>query len=253
MLTSHRSFLLNIPISDPPPINRQQYNALLASYLAGYGYQSEIIVEGVNQVYVDWASADDPTTDYLSTYLKVQSDKSFICDMDRVARAHASVGDVVYTYHFTHVSSVKKLPDWTGATHTEELQYVFGYAFNPLLTEYHSATNEEKRLAVNVMKYWTSFAKYGDPNFEESGELYWPDYTIPELQYKEIAVNLTSGRALKAEECHFWNEHLQQLGTFVGDLGAVELEWREEFNRWKYDDMVLWRHEFDKYLEDTKL
>ena len=45
----------------------------------------------------------------------------------------------------------------------------------------------------------------------------WPVFTIPELQYKELAVEpSTSGEGLKADECHFWNDFLVQLSTFTG-------------------------------------
>ena len=50
---------------------------------------------------------------------------------------------------------------------------------------------------------------YGD-------EREWPVFTIPELQYKELAVNVSSGNGLRADECHFWNEYLVQLTTFSG-------------------------------------
>lgn len=149
------------PTPSPPPINRQQYNTLIINFLARYGYVSSLMVEGLNQVYVDWKLADNPETDYFKTWISVLSDKGFICSMDLIARAHALVGDTVFQYHYTQVSSVKEAPRWTGATHTEELQYVFGWAFNPMLTDYHRATAEEKQLAVYIMKYWTNFAKYG--------------------------------------------------------------------------------------------
>ena len=117
--------------------------------------------DAANQVYIDWAAADDPDADYFEAYTAVSSDKSFICRMDLVARAHANAGDDVYYYHYTHYSSVKNTPQWTKAAHTDELQYVFGLAWNPVLTKFAAASDEEKRLAVNVMKYWTNFAKTG--------------------------------------------------------------------------------------------
>ena len=51
----------------------------------------------------------------------------------------------------------------------------------------------------------------------DSDELSWPLYTVPGLLYKELQVNLsTPGAGVRAAECHFWNNHLPQLGTFAG-------------------------------------
>ena len=46
---------------------------------------------------------------------------------------------------------------------------------------------------------------------ESSGDYYWPQYTIPELEYKELALDLPTGRAVRASECAFWNQYLPDL------------------------------------------
>ena len=50
-----------------------------------------------------------------------------------------------------------------------------------------------------------------DPN----DEMYWPLYTIPELEYKVMALNLTTDRALKADYCQFWNDVVPKIRTFT--------------------------------------
>ncbi len=47
------------------------------------------------------------------------------------------------------------------------------------------------------------------------GDKAWPVYTIPELEYKEIAEIPAGGRAVRADGCHFWNDYLKQLTTFT--------------------------------------
>ena len=46
----------------------------------------------------------------------------------------------------------------------------------------------------------------------------WPEFTIPELRYKELNVNMATGRALKSNQCHFWNTYLMQLQTMLGKM-----------------------------------
>ncbi len=51
-------------------------------------------------------------------------------------------------------------PKWTGAAHSEELQFVFGSPF--METNLHGKLNDDdKALTVEFMKYWTNFAKTG--------------------------------------------------------------------------------------------
>ena len=65
---------------------------------------------------------------------------------------------------------------------------------------------------------------FSDPNKESptsppyTDERAWPAFTIPELQYKELAVNLSQDSALKADKCHFWNEYNPKVRTFAGNV-----------------------------------
>ena len=49
-----------------------------------------------------------------------------------------------------------------------------------------------------------------------TGEDFWPLFTIPELEHKEMSLELGTGRAVRARECHFWNEYLPSLMAFEG-------------------------------------
>ncbi|XP_072043131.1 acetylcholinesterase-like [Amphiura filiformis] len=112
--------------------------------------------------------------------------------------------------------------------------------------------------AADYYEDWKNVATdYCNPNKESfssppyNDDTAWPAFTLPELQYKELAINMTTGRGLKADECHFWNEHLEQLTTFTANLEETERQWREEFHSWKYTDMEEWRDTFDEYQPNT--
>ena len=50
----------------------------------------------------------------------------------------------------------------------------------------------------------------------ESSQDYWPRFTVPELDYKVLDLNLTTSRALKSQQFYFWNEYFPQLQTMIG-------------------------------------
>jgi carboxylesterase type B len=55
--------------------------------------------------------------------------------------------------------TVGGLPLWMGATHTSEIDYVFG---RPLASwNTFNYTADEKQFSLQMMLYWTNFAKTG--------------------------------------------------------------------------------------------
>jgi len=160
----------------------------------------------------------------------------------------------------THAPSVSvysyggRGPGWLGATHGEELMFVFGYPFIPEVAAVRNELkDEEKALSVKFMEFWTNFAKTGNPGHQTPGSLpeterdFWPVFSIPELEHKDLSLNLTTGRALKANECHFWNNYVIQLATMLSDLEVTERQWRQAFSTWKNVDMSDWRKHFNQF------
>ena len=56
------------------------------------------------------------------------------------------------------------------------------------------------------------------------GERAWPAFTIPELQSKELSLEMGVVRAVRAAQCHFWNEYLPELAQFAGERSIVVRE-----------------------------
>ncbi|XP_013395721.1 cholinesterase 1 [Lingula anatina] len=84
-----------------------------------------------------------------------------------------------YMYEFSHhlngtsylemiseASSPFKLPDWVeGATHGEELPYLFGFErYGKALNRSELWNAKDQEISEAVMTYWTNFAKTGNPN-----------------------------------------------------------------------------------------
>lgn len=100
------------------------------------------------------------------------TDGSFRCTAVAVAGWHVAAGNIVYQYEFTHGTAEK------GAAHSGEVPFVFG---SPVA----GAPKALHHLADSMHKYWTNFAKTGDPN--GPGLTVWPRYDKDAQGYIELA------------------------------------------------------------------
>ncbi|XP_033625000.1 cholinesterase 2-like [Asterias rubens] len=248
-----------------PVITRQQFKDGLSDQLTlQFGSTNRQVETAISTWYIDWSQAENMTADYYKAVVDVGTDLYFACNTDSVARYHAIGGDDVFLYQFTHIPSVSIYdieidgefygPGWTGATHAEEIPLVLGTPFIPETARLRAEFRDsEKALSVKFMEFWSNFARSGNPGLETAGSQpatgadYWPMFTIPELRYKELDMNFGTGRALKSNECNFWNSFLPQLGTMIASIDEVEREWRDSYSAWKYTDMADWREQFSQY------
>lgn len=161
----------NDPNSTTPPFVSKEWYERNAQYYLQYLPMTlnDLIVDSINQEYVDWTKADDPKADYFKSAALLIGDSFFSCPGILETRAHALAAEFdTYQYFFTHVPSVSSFsigeigPKWYGAAHTEEIPFVFGWPFNPpQQLETYTYPDEEKALSLQMIKFWTNFAKTG--------------------------------------------------------------------------------------------
>ncbi|XP_005076235.1 acylcarnitine hydrolase [Mesocricetus auratus] len=147
---------------------------------------------------------EDPQTLQIQ-FTEMMGDSMFVIPALQVAhfqRSHAPV----YFYEFQHQPSYVKdvRPPHVKADHADELPFVFGSFFFGMKL---NLTEEEKLLNKRMMKYWTNFARQGNPNSE--GLPYWPMLDHDE-QYMKLDIQPAVGQALKARRLQFWTKTLPQ-------------------------------------------
>ena len=95
----------------------------------------------------------------------------FACPSFKLSEQLAEAGRNVYSYFMTHEPSHSiwgKNSTGLGATHGEDIAYVFGTGkVGEIVDENYDYyfrghfTQEEAAMSLQIMKYWTNFAKTG--------------------------------------------------------------------------------------------
>jgi para-nitrobenzyl esterase len=111
----------------------------------------------------------------------------------------------VYAYEFADRTAPVGLPKVSftyGAYHTSELAYLF-HGYHDL-----NLNSLQMTLSSQMISYWTTFAKIGDPNSAETPN--WPHYGGDSQNFQVFRLPTAFTRPASAENarhrCGFWNE-----------------------------------------------
>ena len=158
------------------------------------------------------------------------------CPMIFAADDFAQNNVSVYFYHFIHRPKSSPWSQWVGATHFDEVQFVFGV---PLLFP-KSYTRDEAKLSKRMMHVWASFARTGRP--EIPSYAMWPKYVTDERAYVEISVRSTRIKTQTPQQkCNLWRltfevAHSQATSDLVSEVGAKNDTWEADSSSNSDDD-----------------
>jgi len=148
------------------------------------------------------AAYDSPS----EAYAAAATADFFDCPVRRVNRLLAKYVPT-YGYEFADETAPSSSPAVSfpyGAAHTYEIQYLFA--------QYHGAAGivnhlnpAQARLSDQMVSYWTTFAKSGNPNSEGAAD--WPQYdaTLDQYQSLQLPIPVTTSAFAAEHHCDFWD------------------------------------------------
>ncbi|XP_071943257.1 cholinesterase 1-like [Antedon mediterranea] len=193
-------------IEEEPIVNQTDYDMILDMMMINQ-VPTELARQTLKLIYLTDQQISDPTLDRKDGINHLLGDLWFVCPDIKTSKYMVSEGNDVYAYHWTHVPSTSLWgATWFGATHAEDLTFVFGSHFNEHMSQlYNRFTKDEIKLTKDVITYWTNFAKYGNPNSANDCLPDWPKFTVSEQAYKEIKIGFANGRLLNPLACEYIN------------------------------------------------
>ncbi|XP_077868949.1 carboxylesterase 5A-like [Saccoglossus kowalevskii] len=122
-----------------------------------------------------------------------------------------------YHYYFDYRPSFYNGPDYIdGAAHAIEIPFTFGHVIMAGIGSFEnmSVSADEKQLSLDMSRYWTNFAKSGNPNLPVAVPVQWPLYDNTFYNYMRFEPNMTVDNVrenLRADGTAFWNEYIPIL------------------------------------------
>ena len=209
----------NLGIKDLTAISEEQFDALINLLFKKENAQK--IFEPVKALYPAFMAESEcnfmqsppkpkppeTPTKYYTLFTRILSDMVFTSANLKYAFDAAADGQLLYVYHFTHVSSCDPWPSLRPqcaecVCHTAELPYLFNTfsAFNPECANPNSWTRlkpQEYRLSSQMMDFWTRFAAVKNPGAP------WPKFAVKpyaaQLLDLNIAMSPVKATSLAAE------------------------------------------------------
>jgi para-nitrobenzyl esterase len=124
------------------------------------------------------------------------TDNIFACPALRVSQRIAAQSSPIWMYEFRDQTAIPSVGiaannSYTvsfpqGAGHSYEIQYLFNLR--------DLGNDERRQLQTAMSRYWTNFARTGDPNKGTEPQVAWPTFTAPD---RILGLDVASGGGIK--------------------------------------------------------
>ncbi|XP_066289222.1 uncharacterized protein [Branchiostoma lanceolatum] len=182
------------------------------------------IIATLREEYSYHDNPDDPMA-IQNQFTQVYGDQLLVAPTAFVAEKYAGLGQV-YLYENRYVSSVASAgrPDWVGCDHADELPILAGLAFLDLPVSDDNQrpyvfSDEDRKISLDMMAYWTNFARTGNPSDRTGGPAdsptvpEWPHYTPDNPAYMKLDLTSSSDVGMKPEKMKLWNDVFPKLAA----------------------------------------
>ena len=135
--------------------------------LASFGKDRDAVIELYNQNGIE---------DKEDIAFTAFGDTLFLAPARAIAEIATQHNSKVWLYHFDYVPTLLRMIR-PGAVHGGEIPFVFGTLDKLPIVKWWTSQGDEE-MVNNVMAYWVSFAKYGDPNPKSGDYAKWPVFNV---------------------------------------------------------------------------
>ncbi|XP_048746448.2 neuroligin-4, X-linked-like isoform X5 [Ostrea edulis] len=193
--------------------------------LNNFQYNRQKIYEILYHQYTSWDTVQDDLT-RRDNVLQLLSDGLYVAPLIKMTQQH-SLNTDTYFYAFTHatVSDTAQYHNWTSAVHGDELAYIFGAPLIEGVSPFSDKfTLREKTLSETMMRYWTNFAKTGDPNKPDGEQTFeqkirsdpgWPQYNRNQQRFLHFGSNTSVSSHYKGKQLSLWLDLIPKLNKLT--------------------------------------
>lgn len=144
--------------------------------------------------------------------MNLYGDLLFVGPTIKTLKEHEKKNPKAKTYHYVFTADrdfsemgIHRPPWYQRSGHGTELLYLFG---SNGLTGVYNLTDSELKLTDVMIKYWSNFAKYGDPNGQSLPQ--WKEYGS-EKNYLDLNHQISSGKDLFSDRISFLQDDMHKL------------------------------------------
>ncbi|KHJ40277.1 Carboxylesterase [Trichuris suis] len=134
-------------------------------------------------------------------------DYYFTCGVIDLANRLSSNNSRVYVFYFNYRSKWNPWPEWMGAMHGYEMEFVFGLPWRKVYKA--NSTAKDKIMSYHVIAHWNAFVRDRIAQIDDGTfHLYWPSYQKERpayVRFAESKVSVEYGTLPHTEACKVFN------------------------------------------------